>query len=368
MEEYTINLLVRILEMDKKNKYVLFFNSWKGSQFDFSPFKKYSNVTLRRFRIPNKALNFLFWYFGWPHIDKMAGGADLVFMPNIIFGAVSRKTKLILTIHDLSYERYPEYFSIKRRLWHMFINPKKMCRKADGIIAVSESTREDIISLYKIKPEKIQTIHSAADKKFRVIDRNNSKLLEIKEKYDLPFKFILYLGTIEPRKNIISLIRAFNCLQKDEQTELSSYKLVIAGTRGWLCESIFKEINNSPAKDKIIITDFIADKDKEYVYNLASLFVYPSFFEGFGFPPLEAMQCGVPVIASNNSSLPEIVGSSGIMTDPDKPEELYQAMKEILLSRELKERLIKKGLEKTKRFNWEKAARMTLELINKKVL
>lgn len=371
VEQYTLNLLLALLEMDTKNEYVLFFNSAKPPRFDFSIFEKYPNAKIKQFRIPNKILNLSFWYLGWPHIDKMVGGADVVFLPNIIFYGVSKYARLLLTIHDLSFERYPKHFGWKRRLWHTFINPRKICRRSDNIIAVSVSTKKDIASLYNINPEKITVIHSAADDKFSVINRNDENLIKVKEKYQLPYKFVLYLGTIEPRKNIIGLIRAFDRLQieahKTGNEEIQKYALVIAGSRGWMSEKIYKERKQARFKKHIQMIKYVREKDKRYLYNLASLFVYPSFFEGFGFPPLEAMKCGVPVIVSNNSSLPEVVGGAGIMVDPDKPDEIYQAMKEAILNRELRETLIKKGLEKAKEFNWKKTAREFLSALQKMV-
>jgi glycosyltransferase involved in cell wall biosynthesis len=354
VEEYLLNLLLNMLEIDKKNEYVLFYNSYKRPRFNFSIFRQYENVTIRRFRFPNKLLNFFFWYLDWPKIDHLVGGADAVFMPNISFGSVSQNTKLFLTIHDLSFERMGQYFSLKRKLWHIFINPKKLCLRADKIIAVSDSTKKDIASWYKIPEQKIKTIYSAVCDRFRIIDRNNIELLKIKEKYKLSYKFILYFGTIEPRKNIVGVIRAYNKMQKIAQDsndeEIKKYQLVIAGETGWLGEKIYKEVSDSPFRAKIRIIRSVKDNDKPYLYNLASLFVYPSFFEGFGFPPLEAMKCALPVIASNNSSLPEVVGDSGILIDPDKPDEIMRAMEVIIRNRELKETLVKKGLEKSKEF------------------
>lgn len=371
VEEYTINLLANLFEVDKKNEYILFFNSWKKSKADFSWIKKYANVKLKQFHFPNKILNFLFWYFNWPKIDKLVGGADVVFFPNIIFGGISQTVKFILTIHDLSFEQHSEYFSRKRRWWHIFINSKKLCQRADAIIAVSESTKDDLVDLYKIDSAKIETIYSAVSDKFKIIDRNDPKLVAIKEKYSLPYKFILYLGTIEPRKNIIGLVKAFNLLQEWAESkgkeEIQKYKLIIAGEKGWMDKKIFSEIFSSPFREKIRILDFIPDEDKEFVYNLAYLFVYPSFFEGFGFPPLEAMKCGIPVISSNNSSLSEVAGGAAILIDPDKPDEIFLAMKEVLSNPELRENLTQKGLEKSREFDWRRTAQKTLQIFEKLV-
>ena len=371
VEEYAFNLLQHIFEMDRKNEYVLFFNSFKNPKLDFQWIKKYPNVKIRIFRYPNKLLNFLFWYFDWPKIDRMLGGTDIFFMPNIIFGSVSDKSKLMVTIHDLSFEQYRETFSWKRKWWHIFINPKNLCRQADKIISVSSSTKNDIVELYGIDPEKIIVIYNGIADIFIPMNEDSykEKFKEIRNRYDLPEKFILYLGTIEPRKNIVGIVRAYAGFQKyaldQNNPDLADYFLVIAGYPGWLSESIFSEIENSEFKQKIVVTSPIEEGDKVFVYNMSSLVVYCSFFEGFGFPPLEAMRCGIPVIASNNSSLSETVGNSGILIDPDKPQEIFYAMKEILTSKELYNEFIVRGLECARNFDWNKTAEKILEIINK---
>ena len=367
VEEYTLGLLLALFEHDRSNEYLLFSNCWKEPRFDFGIFEKYVNVKLVKTGIPNKLLNLSFWYFGWPKIDRMVGGADVVFFPNIIFGSVSRGVKVVTTIHDLSFERYPEYFSLKRRFWHIFINPKKLCQKSDALIAVSDSTGDDLAEKYQINKKKISSILSGAADEIRPADRNDTRLLEVKEKYGLPFKFILYLGTLEPRKNIVGIIKAYNQLQaaaeQNNDSTILGYKLVVAGASGWLGDRFLHEWNKSKYKDKIILPGFINDEDKTYVYSMASLFVYPSFFEGFGFPPLEAMKCGVPIIASNNSSLPEICQDVAILVDPDKSEEICQAMREILTQRELREKCIAAGLKRAALFSWKKSAKEVLKLL-----
>lgn len=367
VEEYTLNLLKEVLRLDTQNEYVLFFNSWKNSQADLLWLEEFPNVRIERLKIPNKILNLCFWYLHWPRIDKLMGTVDIFFMPNLTFSALSQKTQLILTVHDLSFERYPEMFSWKRRLWHYLVQPQKLCRQAEKIIAVSQSTKNDLVSLYKIDPEKISVHYSGLADKFRVINRNDQQLIATKEKYRLPYRFILYLGTLEPRKNITSLIKAFNQFKKQAQAEnneeLNKYKLVLAGCDGWLMKKILAEIKTSPYRGDILKINGVAEEDKEYFYNLASLFVYPSFFEGFGFPPLEAMRCGVPVITANCSSLPEIINGGGIMIDPHRPSEIAQAMREILTDKVLREKLIQKGLEQSQKFSWHKSARKFKQLL-----
>jgi glycosyltransferase involved in cell wall biosynthesis len=368
VEEYTLGLLFHLFELDKTNDYVLFFSAWKEPLFDFGLFSRFPNVRIKKIHVPNKLLNLSFWYLGWPKIDRLVGGADVVFYPNIIFGSASRNVRVVTTIHDLSFEKYPNYFSWKRRFWHIFINSKKICRRADKIIAVSDSSAADISFVYGIDKEKITVIPSAISDNFRVLSRNDAKLLEVKEKYHLPFKFILYLGTIEPRKNIKGLIRAYDAMQEfaieKNNEDLQKYKLVLAGSSGWLGHKIAREIARSRFRDKIILPGFVTDEDKVYFYNLATIFVYPSFFEGFGFPPLEAMKCGVPVITSNNSSLPEICSNSALLIDPDKPAELCEAMRQLISDKILHEKMTQLGLEKSKEFSWEKTAKKTLEVFS----
>jgi len=376
VEEYTLGLLESLFKLDKKNEYILFLNSWKKPNFDFSVFSVYPNVRLKRLKIPNKLFNFFSWYLAWPKIDHIAGGfastrggADVVFLPNIIFGSVSRSAKVVLVVHDLSFERHSEYFSRKRRWWHMFINTRRICLAADKLIAVSQSTKQDLIDLYGIKNGKIEMIHSAVSADFKIIGRNDFQLVATKDKYSLPYNFILSLGTIEPRKNIIGTVRAYNSLQeyarKNSRDDLLKYELVIVGESGWNAREIFSEIENSPFKKKIRVINSLPHNDKPYVYNLASLFVYPSFFEGFGFPPLEAMSCGVPVVTSNNSSLPEVAGDAAILIDPDKPDEISNAMRDILTDKELRSDLIRRGLKKSQEFNWTITAQKTLDIFNK---
>jgi len=187
--------------------------------------------------------------------------------------------------------------------------------------------------------------------------RTSAEVRQNKVRPLIPEKFILYFGTIEPRKNLIGLIKAFELL-KDK-----SIKLVIAGTKGWLYQDIFKIASQSKRKKDIIFTGFVKEEDKPYLYNLAQSFVYPSFFEGFGFPPLEAMACGIPTIVSANSSLPEVVGDAALMVNPKNIDELAWAMEESLVNNQLRERLIKKGLTQAQKFSWQRCAQQTLKVL-----
>ena len=365
VEEYTRSILEQLFELDKKNQYILFLNSFRKSNFDPVIFSRFKNVSVKKFNYPNKFLNFCFWYLRWPYADIMLGGVDIFFMPNINFVALSKKTKLVLTIHDLSYEIFPQTFSVKRRLWHHILNPHRLCQNANKIIAVSQSSKSDIVSRWGILEQKINIIYNGILADFEQLDHNNPKLIEIKEKYKLPFKFIFYLGTIEPRKNIPAIVKAYDHLRELNNPQLDKYKLVIAGSKGWKTKNILSVMRNAKFTDDIIFTSCIKNEDKAAVYTLTSLFVYPSFLEGFGIPVLEAMRCGVPTITSNSSSLPEVVSDGAIMIDPDKPDELYIAMKELLLNRDFYANMQQQALRQAVRFNWKASARELLKIFEK---
>lgn len=348
--EYALELLKNLLEADSKNEYVVFSNSFKQkANRNFEWIKKYPSVKLERFSFPNRILNFCFWYLNWPKIDKMIGGADVFFAPNINFLSVSKKCRLVATFHDLSFERYPNFFPFKTRLWHeYFVNPWRIARTAEKLIAVSESTKKDLETIYKTDPEKIDVVRHGISDSFKVIDRNDPKLLEIQKKYNLPYKFVLYLGNIEPRKNISSIASAYKIFIS-KKPELGKFKLILAGNISPLCREMVK-------KENLKTCGYIEREDRPYVYNLASLFVYPSFFEGFGLPILEAMACGAPVIASNNSSIPEVAGRAAIFIDPNRPSELAEAMKAVLTDEKLYTNIKERGLLQSKKFNWKKCA------------
>jgi glycosyltransferase involved in cell wall biosynthesis len=210
--------------------------------------------------------------------------------------------------------------------------------------------------VYKTSEQKITVILSGVRDIFRPVSHNDPSLLGIQEKYHLPYKFILSLGTIEPRKNLIALLRAFEVMHASGHPELMKYSLVIAGEEGWNSGKFFEYVKKSPVKEKIILTGFVADEDKPGLYSLASAFVYPSLYEGFGFPPLEAIACGVPVIVSHTSALPEVVGTSALLIDPYRPEEILQSLRQLLLSKELRLAFRNTGPVQASRFSWVRTA------------
>lgn len=362
VSEFTLNLLTEIFKSDHVNEYQLFYNS-SHDIYSKLPNFEYKNVASEKFDYPNKLLNYgLLKPFGRPFFDKMLGGCDTFYMPHMNFFGLSGKCKLVITIHDLSFLRYPEFFSWRKNFWHKQIDIGKLIKRADKIIAISDNTKKDIIELFGVSPNKVTVIHSGIDHNYYVLDIGSKNVQSIKQRYGLPDRYILYLGTIEPRKNIDGLIRAFDEVKKFDNNDL---KLVIAGGNGWKLEEVKKAFEKSPYKSDIKFLGYVDQADKPAIYNLATLFVFPSFYEGFGFPPLEAMACGLPVVSSYASSLSEILGNDAIYVDPYSQSQLVGAIKEGLNNHELREKLKTAGLERSRQYAWSKTASAYIDLIQK---
>jgi len=367
VSEYTNNLLQAIFIKDKTNKYKLFYNSYHDIA-DRIPKFDFPNVEIIKFSYPNKLLNYIFFkIFKWPKIDKKLGGVDIMFMPHINFIALSKKCKKIITIHDLSFLRFPYYFSVRHNFWQRNINVKKLLKKAEKIIAVSDNTKKDISDICKISPKKIQTIYSGINNNFKIIEAENEKLLIVKKKYNLPEKFMLYLGNLEPRKNIEGIIEAYNVFRDQQYMDLVHFEgsseiaknkisLVISGNPGWGYRGIYELSRKSKYSNDIFFTNYVDSEDKVYLYNLADIFIYPSFYEGFGFPPLEAAACGTPCIVSNVASLPEVMGKAAILVDPYNISEISQAINQLANNANLSNQMSKTGKQKASQYNWDKCA------------
>lgn len=358
MEEYELALLSALFEIDKENEYVLFNNGFSQRENEFEQFGQNPNVKIVNLKIPPKIFNSALTFLNYPKLDKLCGNPDVFFSPSWNFCKLSKGAKRILTVHDLSFEVSPDFFSLKRRLWHKIIGARRQALEADKIIAVSNSTKEDLIKIYKANAEKIEVAYPGVnDSFFRECSIEEKR--KVREKYSLPENFILFIGTIEPRKGIQNLIESFGEFKKRDSKEI---KLVISGVRGWSCGEITKSAKKSSFFRDIFFTGFVEDKDKPAFIQSSSLFVYPSFYEGFGFPPLEAMACKIPVIVSHNPSLPEISGDGALMINPWNLDEFAWALEEGLNNSELRKMLIEKGLECAKKYSWKEAARRTLEV------
>lgn len=267
-----------------------------------------------------------------------------------------RSCKVVSTVHDLIGLIYSDHLSPwskfywKRWLPHSF-------SKADHLIASSENTKRDILKFLHYPEHRISVIPLAADERFKALDKK--KTSGCLSKYFRFNDFILSVGTLEPRKNLKNLIFAYSMLSKDLR---KSYPLVVVGKQGWGEDDLGRLIEGTGLKEDIHFTGYISDEELVNFYNAAALFVYPSLYEGFGLPILEAMSCGTPVISSNLSSIPEVTGDAAFLIDPLKPKEIADAMKSLLLNRSLRESMGSRGLERSKLFSWERVAKLTTEV------
>ena len=292
----------------------------------------------------------------WPFtvtIQKLIlSDLDLVHSPTLALFPIKPHDHYVTTVHDIIFKKFPQFLP-KGTIRHTKLLFHRNLKISDKIIADSESTKNDLIIEYRIPKDKITVIPAAADSIYRQLSENDTQ--KIKEKYSLFHPYILYVGTIEPRKNITLILEAFALCQKS----LLDFHLVIAGKKGWNYDEIFSTLLRLRIQDKVIFLGYVPISDLPGLYNAADLFVYPSRYEGFGIPPLEAMQCGTPTITSNISSLPEIMGDEGVTVNPDDSVALCHAMRKMILDTIFRERQINYGIERSRQFSWKKTAELT---------
>lgn len=269
--------------------------------------------------------------------------------------------KVITTIHDMTYEMYPETMD-KKNLKRIKDDIEYSVNRADKIITVSESSKYDIIKYLNVPENEIEVVYNGVEYNRFARDYNEEEKVKVKQKYSLPDNYILYMGTLEPRKNIESIVEAFKLFKEQSYLKEKDFKLVIAGKKGWMFESIFELVNKLNLQENVIFTDYVDEKDKPLIYNMAQLFVFPSIYEGFGIPVLEAMASSVPVITSNVSSLPEVAGDAAILVDPKDTLSIAKNINDILSDENLKDELINKGHIQAQIFTWEASAEKLYEI------
>ena len=380
VQEYTVNLLTALFKLGGGHEWVL-FSSGTDDTIKSEAFNRVLKNTpaarRRHLKIPNRLINRSFQALGRPWLNKFLDEPDVFFAPNFGYWGLDPKTPVVVAVHDLSFLRYPEFFAWRGRAWARFVKPRRLAQRASHLIAMSESTKADLVALLGMAPEKVSVVYSGLLPQFRPVPRGYDKVQHVLKKYHLPGKYILSLGTLEPRKNLVGLIQAYELLYQHywegPRTSASTVRgkkesvppLVLAGPPGWLFQETLRTVNASPFKQRILLPGPVSEPDRPFVYAAAKLFVYPSFFEGFGFPPLEAMACGIPVVTSRVSSIPEAVGTAALTIDPHRVNEITEAMKLLLADDLARKEFIAKGLERVKEFRWEKTARETLRILER---
>ena len=282
-------------------------------------------------------------------------GADLLHALGFV-APLAWRGPTVVTVYDLSFLRFPELFNRGNRVYLGTFTPPSL-RRADRVITISEHTKRDVVELCGVPPERVTPILLAADPRFRPCDPK--QVAEFKARKGLPERCILYMGTLEPRKNVGTLVRAYADMRASGVTDCD---LVLAGGKGWHYESIFALIEELGLGGSVHVPGFVPDAEQALWYSSAHIFAYPSLYEGFGLPLLEAMACGTPVVASGSSSLPEVVGDAGILVSPTDPYELSAALRELLASDERRARLREAGLARARTFSWQRMAVETVQV------
>lgn len=347
---YVRELVTALSKLDDHTSYRLFVS---GATHQTLPARPGLNFVWRPTRITPTWLARVWHRAELPIlVETFTGKVDLYHATDFVLPPTHPHTHTLLTVHDLSFARVPEAASPSLKAYLDRVVPRS-AKRADHVLADSQATRKDLIELYDLPPEKITVLLSGVDTRFHPME-DAAAIQAVRAKYKMGTRpYLFSVGTVQPRKNYIRLIRALAQL-RERGYDLS---LIIAGGRGWLEDPIYETIHTTGMQDFVHLIGFADDADLPALYSGAVALAFPSLYEGFGFPVLEAMACSTPVLTSNVSSLPEVAGNAALMVDPYDLEAIIHALQHIIDDTALRQQLIQSGLEQAKHFTWEAAAR-----------
>lgn len=293
-------------------------------------------------------LYYLFFEYSVPILCKKEK-VDLFFSPD---GYLSLRMKIpqLPVIHDLNFEHFPQFLPHRDTKYYRSFFPR-FAKKAKRILTVSNYSKQDIATTYSIPNELIDVAFNGASEVYKPL--NQKTIIRVREQYSKGCAYFLYVGSLNPRKNIVGLLKAFECFRSQSQSDI---KMVIAGGVMWDQKDIDQQLKSMTFRDEVLFTGHLDQKELSLVTGSALVMTYISLFEGFGIPTLEAMKSGVPVITSNTTSLPEVVGNAGVLVNPDHPEEVAAAMESVAGSEEIRKRMIELGLKQAEKFTWDRCA------------
>lgn len=350
---YVTNLIHEFQKIDHENSYCLISNNGAYE----SEFKTQPNFENHRTWISNEnhVVGDLWESFFLPRLLKKKN-VDVFHGPAFMIPLRFTDLKTVVTIHDIVAFIKPETVPLKYALYMRFLI-KLVVDKADKVITPSESTKKDLIERLGVPEEKVEVVYEAVSRHFTPVNGFYGQV-DVKKKYGIRDRYMLFVGNLEPRKNLIRLMKAFELARKKLG---SDFQLVICGKKGWLYKDILQTYNEVNKGD-IILTNYVGDEDLVNLYRNADMFVFPTLYEGFGLPVLEAMGCGAPVVTSNVASLPEITGDAAVLIDPLDVWQISEAMVKVALSDSLRRDLRKKGIDQAAKFCWSKTATGTLDV------
>jgi glycosyltransferase involved in cell wall biosynthesis len=353
------SLVKAITKLDELNQYVLVHA--KPGPDAVLDFPSGSNVTRKELRLPERWLNIIWHRAALPFpIDWVTGRLDLFHSPDFVLPPL-RRTPGILTVHDLAFLLFPECADESLREYLLRAVPRS-ARRASFVVADSENTANDVICLLGVPAERVAVVPGGVDPRFAPVT-DPIRLARFRQRLGVnETPFILFVGVLEPRKNLQGLMRAFEIIK---QRHKLPHKLVIVGRRGWLADGIFEAYERSPVRADMVFPGFIADQELPTLYSTAAVLAFPSFYEGFGLPLLEAMACGTPVVASNAASLPEVVGEAGPLVEPNDTEALAEELARVLEDQALHAHRRTLGLARAAEFTWEAAAAKLLTIYDR---
>ena len=352
---YAFNLARKIYELDKRNTYFILIQDDDAS-LDHLNCERLKVIKVKSKILRNDFMMVLFEQFIIPCL-AFKYKISLIHSLHFSFPLLARAKKVV-TIHDLTFFKIPACHRIINVFYFkLFIYLSSLF--ADKIITDSRSTLNDFLEIFKTDPRKTKVIYLAKNDSLKP-DMDREKIEQVKKKYCIEGEYLLFIGTIEPRKNVKNLILAFAKFLREN----NAYKLVISGKKGWHYEEALGFPKKLGLEKEIIFTGFISEDDKPCLLAGAKIFIYPSLYEGFGIPVLEALACGIPTITSNISSMPEIAQDAALLIDPLNIEELYLSIKRLINDIDLYSSLKQKSIEQAKKFSWEKTALETLEVYN----